>query len=131
MPLATSKPWPNPMRTPYARFVDISNLRSDIDESKDDLIGLGEALEMAAEAGEVLAVYQKAKRKGVPIDQVHLKSEVGDTLWGIQAICNRFDWTIDELQKENTRKLTERLELEFPAEDPDELPEDVEIHYDI
>lgn len=65
-------------------------------------------LEMASEAGEVLALAQKAQRKGVPIDKTKVLDELGDTFWGLVGIMNEFNISFSELTEYNMTKLTKR-----------------------
>lgn len=67
--------------------------------------------EMVAEAGEVLGVSVKAKRKGQLIDREKLWDELSDTLWGIAAVMNEAfpNRTLEELMWYNREKLEARI----------------------
>lgn len=63
---------------------------------------------LAAEAGEVLSLAQKAKRNYRYIDRDKLIDELGDVLWYFTGICNEFDIDTDDIIKFNMEKLKER-----------------------
>lgn len=63
---------------------------------------------LAAEAGEVCGIYQKASYKDLPVDKVHLKEELGDVLFYTAAIAAKNGYTLDELMTENITKLKKR-----------------------
>ena len=63
---------------------------------------------MVCEAGEVLAIVQKSRRKNRPIDRDKIVDELGDTLWGLTGVMNEFDISWKELIEFNMKKLTDR-----------------------
>ena len=67
-------------------------------------------LEMVAEAGEVLELMQKARRKQQPIDRELLRDELSDVLWGLTGIMNRTKTSWSELCEHNIKKLEARFE---------------------
>jgi len=74
----------------------------------------GAALELVAEAGEVLDILTKASRKrGGWInaeDKGLLLDELSDVLWGVQALSSALGVTLEEVADYNTTKLKARLE---------------------
>ena len=67
--------------------------------------------EMVAEAGEVMGVVVKARRKNKPVDRAKVVDELGDTMWGVVAVMKEFDITLGELLAENQDKLDKKLGL--------------------
>lgn len=65
-------------------------------------------MELVGEAGEVLQVATKARRKGKTIDKDKILDELGDTLWGLVGVMNEFDISWTQITNFNTKKLTER-----------------------
>lgn len=63
---------------------------------------------LAAEAGEVLGVYQKALRKGEEIPTDRIKDELGDVLWYVMAILNAYNLSLSEVLEYNMEKLDKR-----------------------
>lgn len=69
-------------------------------------VGLG------GEAGEVQEVIKKQVRDGTPIDSVReqLTSELGDVLYYLVMIANRYGIALDQIIKGNVEKLETRRE---------------------
>ena len=66
-------------------------------------LGLG----ISGEAGDVAGCIKKTLSH--QNDQVAgIKENLGDTLWYIAAICNHFDWNLEEVMFENIEKLKKR-----------------------
>lgn len=65
-------------------------------------------IEMTGEAGEVLQLMTKARRKGVRIDHYQLLDEVGDVLWGLIGIMNVAGFKPEEVMMYNYNKLEQR-----------------------
>lgn len=65
-------------------------------------------IEMVSEAGEVLAIVQKAKRKSKSIEREKVLDELGDVLWGLVGVMNTYGFSWSELCDYNIKKLTER-----------------------
>lgn len=63
---------------------------------------------LAAEAGELLALVQKSRRKQEHIDREKVVDELGDVLWYMCYVMDAFDISMDELTDYNYNKLTER-----------------------
>lgn len=66
---------------------------------------------MASEAGESLALFEKAYRKGTEVDTTKLMDELGDVLWFLAAVCNMMDISLDEVMEHNINKIKERTRL--------------------
>ena len=80
-------------------------------ESKEKEIftwGLG----IVGEAGDVAGCIKKTfshnndQKKGI-------KENLGDTLWYTAMICNFFDWELEDILKENIKKLKKRYPQGF------------------
>jgi NTP pyrophosphatase (non-canonical NTP hydrolase) len=63
---------------------------------------------LAAEAGELLGVVQKAGRKNIPITREKVIDELGDVLWYMCYVMDSFDIDMDELTDFNKKKLDSR-----------------------
>ncbi len=90
----------------YKRFQPVYSASKDWDDKekkKQQAI-----LELVSEAGEVLALAQKAQRKGKAIDKDKVLDELGDTLWGLVAVMNAFDISWTQICNYNIKKLTDR-----------------------
>ena len=70
---------------------------------------------IASECGEIHAHYQKVYQ-GHPLDEVKLRYEVGDLLWGIAELCTAKGWNMDAVAERNIEKLRKRYPDGFDAE---------------
>lgn len=71
----------------------------------------GFGLGIAGEAGEVADLCKKVIHHDHPLtEEVRQKmlKELGDTLWYVQGIAERFGFTMDEVARANIQKLKER-----------------------
>lgn len=64
---------------------------------------------LTAEAGEVISLFEKAYRKGQPMDINKLMDELGDVLWFLTAVCNMTNLTLDEVMTHNIEKINKRV----------------------
>lgn len=78
--------------------------------------------EMCGELGEIHSVFQK-ELQGHPVNEEHLKEEVGDLLWGIAELCTSKGWRMSEILGQNIEKLKKRY--------PDGFDSDRSVHRDI
>lgn len=67
-------------------------------------------LGLAAEAGEVADKAAKRYRGDKPLSADDFRKELGDCMWFISQLCNRFGWTLEQVMQENIDKLTDRRE---------------------
>lgn len=65
------------------------------------------ALNLAAEAGEVLSHYAKYRRDGTYMPDVIVK-ELGDVLWHIAALAEDLGYDLDDVATLNLDKLASR-----------------------
>lgn len=63
---------------------------------------------LASEAGEVCAIFQKSSYKNAPLDLKALQEELGDVLFYVAAIADKYGMNLAELQLENIKKLRVR-----------------------
>lgn len=63
---------------------------------------------LAAEAGEVCGIIQKAAYKFTEISRDDMLIELGDTLFYVTALANHFRLTEQEIKDANIKKLKER-----------------------
>jgi len=64
---------------------------------------------LCSEAGEVAGKIKKALRDtNGEIDIHDLVSELGDVLWYVAAICTYIDVTLEDVAKENIKKVSRR-----------------------
>lgn len=67
-------------------------------------------LGLTEEVGELVHVFAKAKRLGVPVDVKQLRNEAGDVLWLLAQICRENGFSLEEAARENIAKLKARAE---------------------
>lgn len=78
-------------------------------------------LGLAEEVGELMTFFAKMKRGDydrMSHDEVRdramlAKKEIGDILWMLSAICTEQNWSIQEIARENIKKLTDRQERDI------------------
>lgn len=71
---------------------------------------------LAGEVGETCNVVKKYYRDGndLPVDA--LRSELGDVIWYVAAICNATGLTLDEVIENNISKINERTYVRLGSE---------------
>lgn len=67
-------------------------------------------LGLAAEAGEVADKAAKFFRGDKGLDAKEFSKELGDCMWFIAQLCNRFGWQLEDVMQENIDKLTDRAQ---------------------
>lgn len=70
-------------------------------------------LQLACECGEVLNPYIKHRYHGLVGDKEKIKLELGDVLWFIAAIADKFDLTLQDVAEANIEKLRIRHQNGF------------------
>lgn len=63
---------------------------------------------LAAEVGEVCAIFQKASYKSQALNMEDLKEELGDVFFYTTALASKYGYSIEELLEYNIRKLKRR-----------------------
>lgn len=65
-------------------------------------------LNLGAEAGELLGVVAKARRKEVPVDINKVLLELGDIMWHVAAVADDYGLSLSEVAEANIAKLNDR-----------------------
>lgn len=82
-----------------------------------DLSGvLNGCLGLSGEVGEVMDMVKKWVFHEKPLDETHLKKEIGDVVWYVAMLCESFGYDLDEILQMNVDKLKARFPEGF---DPD------------
>lgn len=82
-----------------------------------DLSGvLNGCLGLSGEVGEVMDMVKKWVFHEKPLDEIHLKKEIGDVMWYVAMLCESFGYDLDEILQMNVDKLKARFPEGF---DPD------------
>ncbi len=77
---------------------------------------------LAAECGEVCALFQKASYKNTTIDLEELTLELGDILFYVSAISSKYLGSrLESLQKRNIEKLKKRYNEDYWPHEPLEI----------
>lgn len=79
-----------------------SNMTADISEAIAACLGL------SGEVGELTDMVKKFIFHGTPIDEEHLKKEIGDILWYIALMCYTCNYDLDDIMQMNIEKLKAR-----------------------
>lgn len=69
---------------------------------------LNASLGLSGEVGELNDQIKKWIFHEKPLDEMHLKKELGDVLWYAALMCEAFGWTLDRVMALNVKKLEER-----------------------
>jgi len=77
---------------------------------------LNGCLGLAGETGELLDEVKKNTFHGKPLDEPHLKKELGDVMWYVAMICYAMDWDLDDVMQMNVDKLIARYPEGFDTE---------------
>lgn len=115
--------WAEPMTADFVDEMMIAGLGSenleayqdfvDVHTSKKvplDIESMWAVMGLAAEAGEVLAEFEKGIRKDdFETRREAILEELGDVLWYAAALCNAYDTTLEEVMVNNCRKLEQRV----------------------
>ncbi len=87
----------------YAEFVSMGNFTKSSRDSK-FLAAMG----LCGESGEVSEILKKHLLHDKELNRDALCKELGDVLWYFFHTLNTFDFTIEEIAKENIKKLCAR-----------------------
>jgi NTP pyrophosphatase (non-canonical NTP hydrolase) len=63
---------------------------------------------LVREAGEVLELIHKSIHHNKPLDTHKVAEELGDVLWNIACLAKFFDFSLEDIAKQNIEKLRER-----------------------
>jgi len=86
----------------YAEWVEKKMVTSGDTRFLENTLGL------IGETGEFFEKLKKHKRDGTPLDKQDLKLEAGDMFFYFQAILNLLDIKLEDVIKENMKKLDSR-----------------------
>ncbi len=74
-----------------------------------DLGGIMEGcLGISGESGELVDLIKKWVFHEKPLDEIHVKKELGDVLWYAALLCESFGWKMSEIMELNIEKLKAR-----------------------
>ena len=74
------------------------------------------AIGMFTEAAECVEIILKAGVTGLPVDEAHLKEEMGDTMWYQGIGFNKLGTSFEQVGEENIDKLRKRYPHKFTTE---------------
>lgn len=83
----------------------------------DTLTRLHAAVGISGESGELLDAIKKAWAYNKPLDTGNVHEELGDILFYVQAMCNQFGWTFQDIINANVRKLIKRYPTGYSDQD--------------
>lgn len=98
----------------YKIFVD--NLKND-DLDCSDVVLIHAVFGIAGEAGELVGIVKKQMVYHKPVDENHIKEELGDLLHYMTYLMNKYGWTIKDLAQANMDKLKKRYPNGYSNED--------------
>lgn len=80
------------------------------EDSGKDLGGIfNAALGLSGEVGELNDMIKKWIFHEKPLDEEHLKKELGDVMWYVAMMSESFGWSLDEILQMNIDKLKARF----------------------
>jgi len=86
----------------------------DFENKEKEIMSWG--LGIAGEAGDLAGCIKKTVSHNN--DQKEgIRENIGDTMWYIAMICNFFDWELEDILKDNIKKLKERYPQGFTHKD--------------
>lgn len=91
-------------------------LRTANQELSSDEMLLDGLMGLCGEAGEAIDILKKARFQGHELDRKHLAKELGDVAWYLAVAAFAIDMSLDEIFRENIRKLKERYPDGFSAD---------------
>lgn len=97
----------------YRKFVD--NLQKKDLDIFDPMI-IFATIGIAGEGGEILDNVKRAMCYGVPFDVKNCKEEMGDLLFYMTILMNKFNCSIEDLRNINSQKLLKRFPLGYTDE---------------
>lgn len=100
----------------YQKFVEDNSSKMVMGTGQLEILWASSGL--AAEAGEVSGVCEKALRKSgviLPEHEDKLFDELGDVLFFLTAVCNAIDVSLDRVMEYNMSKINQRQEEGYYA----------------
>jgi len=90
---------------------------ADLTSTSVDLGGIMEGcLGLSGESGELIDLIKKWMFHEKPLDETHVKKELGDVLWYAALICESFGWKMSDVMDLNIEKLKKRYPNGFNPE---------------
>lgn len=83
---------------------------------KDAPMVINGILGLTGEAGEFADEWKKIIFHEKPMDEEHLKKELGDVMWYVAMICAAMSWSLEDVMKLNIEKLKARYPEGFTVE---------------
>ena len=74
-------------------------------------------LGLSGEVGETVDLVKKWIFHDSPLDETHLKKEIGDVMWYIAEMCDSFGYDLDEIMQMNIDKHRKRYPNGFNTYD--------------
>ena len=95
-----------------AKYPDFTIIQRYLEEPSSPIYSfLYPALGLSGETGEVLEVIKKIvrdRRSVTEEDKKKIEGELGDVLWYLAQLAARFNLSLDDIAKNNLKKLEER-----------------------
>ena len=90
---------------------------SPVSMATDENLLLQGAMGMCGESGEFMDIVKKYFFHGHPLDQEHLKLELGDIMWYVATTAHALGIPLEEVMKDNIEKLKLRYPDGFTTSD--------------
>ena len=104
----------------YQEKAKKTDLHTKVGENELDYYLLGLASETGDVLGRMKYVYRDYGGKISAIEKEKIKKELGDLLWYLSAICDRFDFSLEDVAELNLKKLSNRMQNNtLHGEDPE------------
>ena len=96
-----------------------TDLHTKVEANELDYYLLGLATETGDVLGRMKYVYRDYDGKISAVEKEKIKKELGDLLWYMSAICDRFGFALEDVAELNLKKLSNRLQNKtLHGEDP-------------
>jgi len=105
--------------TEYQEKAKKTDLHTKVEANELDYYLLGLASETGDVLGRIKYVYRDLGGKVNSTEKEKIKKELGDLLWYLSAICDRFDFSLEDVAELNLKKLSNRMQNNtLHGEDP-------------
>ena len=103
----------------YQEKAKKTDLHTKVEANELDYYLLGLASETGDVLGRIKYVYRDLGGKVNSTEKEKIKKELGDLLWYLSAICDRFDFSLEDVAELNLKKLSNRMQNNtLHGEDP-------------
>jgi len=103
----------------YQEKAKKTDLHTKVEANELDYYLLGLASETGDVLGRIKYIYRDLGGKVTPTEKEKIKKELGDLLWYLSAICDRFDFSLEDVAELNLKKLSNRMQNNtLHGEDP-------------